>query len=248
MFNKYKYKPCQCYCHVKYGTNVIYWECKCDCASIDMTAQTFNARDNLVEKNYQLENEIRDLQLKYQGWDSMLNRVKELVAENEKLKAENEQLNKYAKILNENKDSLLNSLRLSQEYAKKVERMLFHSYEKYEELKAQLQSKFDTGIDFAECDKSHTSKDVINCFACLPRWYLTSEKRNEELLKRLHELQNRDNNSQVERKPHVCPVCQGKGIHERTAHELSQIHHYNVSKYYGCTACNCKGIVWEPKQ
>lgn len=42
--------------------------------------------DRLREENTKLVMEINDLKCKFQGWDSMLERVKYLVSENEKLK------------------------------------------------------------------------------------------------------------------------------------------------------------------
>lgn len=69
------------------------------------------------------------------------------------------------------------------------------------------------------------------------------------------QLQNCDKASQVERKPHKCPVCRGIigicKIYEQVSDEVKSL---GIAKqdeqgiwYIPCIPCNGTGIVWEPK-
>ena len=126
-----------------------------------------------------------------------------------------------------------------------------------EQLKAKLQNcdkvsldKFNNHNIMAatvsrdlSCGNAHASEDVINCPICLPEWYKSSERRNKELLNRLHQLQE----SKPTRKPHKCPVCCGDG--KKYIYSMAPAFILRMDGqgriYEFCKSCNGNGIVWE---
>lgn len=181
-----------------------------------LKAENKELNRNIEEKSLRLINRERDLNETLKKLDdtrveeNMLRKgLSERIKENNELKSNNERLERDKLMAMYQHLEEMNALQSIIDN-NEVGYDILHS--KYEQLKSQLQQKFDVGIDFAKCNKSHTSEDVINCFACLPKWYRESEKRNEALRKA----------SAAIAKPESKPIC------ERDMCESSKNYHATI--------------------
>jgi hypothetical protein len=219
--------------------------------------EIIEAKDRELEHIYQLNYKLGDKVRALQAENAQLKaKIEQLSGISGQLKTENARLNQ--KVDNQRNEINIFTSKYRIEHALRIRKEEFWR-EENAQLKAQLQSKFKAGfkirVDFAECKEAHTSEDVVNCFACLPKWYLASDQRIKELQEynqslsrayRRHvgriELLSKENAElrKVERKPHKCPVCNGSALIPAPSHPDEP------ENYTDCRACE-SGIIWEPK-
>jgi hypothetical protein len=219
--------------------------------------EIIEAKDRELEHIYQLNYKLGDKVRALQTENAQLKaKIEQLSGISGQLKTENARLNQ--KVDNQRNEINIFTSKYRIEHALRIRKEEFWR-EENAQLKAQLQSKFKAGfkirVDFAECKEAHTSEDVVNCFACLPKWYLASDQRIKELQEynqslsrayRRHvgriELLSKENAElrKVERKPHKCPVCNGSALIPAPSHPDEP------ENYTDCRACE-SGIIWEPK-
>jgi prefoldin subunit 5 len=149
MFNRYKYQPCQCLCHVKSNTCVFYNACKCNCPSDservkenkelkriygilhDVFEKEVANKNQLIEDIEQLKEERYKLESDAVAYETYIEQLK---AENDNLSLLKNQLKSCIETIAFNHNPQKEACKFLKERTEKLEAEI-------ELLKAQLQNR-----------------------------------------------------------------------------------------------------------